>query len=88
MVNSWRRGFSFALDFCPDERRFLYVENPAVVDAFLSDVSSEYDDIRLGERKSMAVSFSGSFMRYINDVPDSDSIADVKVIQVIGGEAS
>jgi hypothetical protein len=88
MVNSWRRCFSFALNFCPDEWRFLYVENPAVVDAFLSDVSSEYDEVRLGERKSMAVSFSGSFMGYINDVPDSDSITDVKMIQVIGGEAS
>ena len=49
MVNSWRRGFSFALDFCPDERRFLYVENPAVVEDFLSDISSEYDEVRLGE---------------------------------------
>ena len=36
----------------------------------------------------MAISFSRCFVRYINDIPHSNPISDVQVIQVIRGQTS
>jgi hypothetical protein len=43
----WRQ-FAFAFDFGPGEGRFGDVEHPAVVDAFVSDVASEDDEVGFG----------------------------------------
>lgn len=88
MIDSCGWTLSFTLDFSPNERRFLNVENPTIVNALLPNVSSEYDQVRLGVREGVAVSFSGCFMRYVDDVPYSDSIPDVQMVQIVRGQAS
>lgn len=49
MVDPGSWHFSFALDFGPSERRLNDIEDPAVIDAPVSDVSSEDDEVGFGE---------------------------------------
>lgn len=88
MIDSGRGRLSFALDFGPDKRRFLDVEDPAIIDAFLSDVSSEDDEVGFSERKGMSVPFSRGFMGYVDDIPYSDAVSDIKMVEVVRGESS
>ena len=88
MIDSGRGGLSFVLNLGPDKWRFLYIEDPAIVDWFLADVTSEDNEVRFGERECVAVAFSGGFMRYIDDVPDADAVSDVEMVEVVRGESS
>ena len=62
MIDSGRGGLAFVLYFGPDEGRFLDVEDPAVVNRFLADVTSEDDEVGFGEGKGVAVAFSRGFV--------------------------
>ena len=88
MIDSGRGGLAFVLYFGPDEGRFLDVEDPAVVNRFLADVTSEDDEVGFGEGKGVAVAFSRGFVWYIDDVPDADAVSNVEMVEVIGGESS
>jgi len=46
MINSSHRGLALTFYFSPRERRLDDVEYPAVIHAFISDISTKYNEIR------------------------------------------
>lgn len=83
MVDPGLGKFSFALDLDPGQRGFCDVENPAVIDRSVPNISSEDDQVRFGVGQGMPVPFPRSSILDVDDVPNPYSFFDVQVKEVI-----
>lgn len=88
VINPGHREIAFALDLRPGEWRLGDVEDPTVINAPVSDVSSEYHQEWLRVRESVTVTLTRSAVPNIDDVPDTDALSDVKMEEIIGSESS
>lgn len=88
MINSGHWEIAFTLDLGPGKWRLGDVENPAIINAPISDVSSEYHQEWLRVGKCVAVSLTRSPISDIDDVPDTDALADVKMEEIIRSKSS
>ena len=79
VIDSWRRKLTFAFDFYPGQRRFDNVQNPAIVDGLITNVTTKDDQVRFWIGHRMAISFSWGPILDINDIPDPYTLADIEV---------
>ena len=83
MIDSGLGEFSLAFDLDPGKGRFDDVEDPAIIDGFIPDISSENNEVGFGVGQSVAVAFTGSAVLDVDDVPDANSLPDIQVEEVV-----
>ena len=83
MIDSGLGEFSLAFDLDPGKGRFDDVEDPAIIDGFIPDVSSKNNEVRFGVGHSMTIAFTGSAVFDVDDIPDANSLPDIQVEEVI-----
>lgn len=88
VINSGHWEIALTLDLRPGKWRLGDVENPAVINAPISDVSSEYHQEGLRVRKSVTVSLTRSAIPDVDHVPDADALTDVKMEEIVRSESS
>lgn len=88
MIYSGTRNISFAFYFWPSEWRLGNVQHPTVIHALVPDISSENYQIGFWVWESMPVTLSRGTVSHIDDVPNSDALANVQVKEVIRSQSS
>ena len=88
MVNSGTWNFTLAFDLHPGKWTFLIAQNPAVINWFLSCVSTKDDQIWFVVWKGMTIPSSWCLSYDIDRVPDTNSVSDIQMVEVIGSHSS